>query len=108
MHVTHQLEKIAALVLERGQPLIFKRLLRASIVLGKHDTNKELAEGIDRVRDEDFEPDDDAVEDDLLEEDEAEDKEAYFPMGALPVKERRRGPHPKDVGVARPDWWNSY
>lgn len=39
-------------------------------------------------------------------EEEPKDKEGFFPVSALPIKERRKGPNPKDVGVAKPDWWN--
>lgn len=106
MDVSEKLADVAALALEAGQPALFKRLIHASVLLAKHDTNEELQEGIqeDREKNDDlYEPDEDEDE-----EDEDEDFEAFvgLPVGALPYKERRRGPHPKDVGVAKPDWWN--
>lgn len=102
MNVVTRLSAVAAQALKRGQPSLFKRLIRASAVLAKHDTDEELADGI--------EEDHGGVHvEDSPEEDEDEDTEALFrgfPAGALPIKERRRGPHPKDVAVGKPDWWN--
>jgi hypothetical protein len=48
------------------------------------------------------------VSDADLDEVEDDDTEAFtgFPMGALPQKERLKGPHPKDVSLGKPDWWN--
>ena len=98
MKVSERLSDVAALVLEQGQPALFKRLIRASIFVGKHDSDRELAEGLEEH------------EEEPIPEEEIDDEDvegfAGFPAGALPYKERRRGPHPKDVGIAKPDWWN--
>lgn len=104
MNISEKLADVAALVLEAGQPTLFKRLIHASVALAKakHDTDEELREGIE----EDSEEHEELYVDDF--EDEDEDVEGFvgLPVGALPHKERRRGPHPKDVGLAKPDWWN--
>ena len=33
------------------------------------------------------------------------ESDALFPSGALPHKERREGPHPKDVTPGKAEWW---
>lgn len=104
MNTSDRLADIAAMVLEAGQPALFKRLIHASVVLSKHDTNKELDDGIQ----DDREDNDELYADDAEDVDDDEDTEAFvgLPVGAIGHKERRRGPHPKDVGIAKPDWWN--
>jgi len=120
-----KLLRVAALVLDRGHPTLFKRLS----LLGEHiarsdrtDTDELLDEGLQDERsdepptevvdgdgdgDEDA-PDSDDEDDEDHDEEEDDDVEGFsgFPMGALPQKERRQGPHPKDVSVGKPDWWN--
>ena len=106
MNVSERLKDIAALALEAGQPRLFKRLIHASVFAAEHDTDKELADALEQEEDAvDDEVVDEVVDDEVVDD---EDVEAFagFPSGALPHKERRRGPHPKDVGVAKPDWWN--
>ncbi|RLB61642.1 MAG: hypothetical protein DRH08_13610 [Deltaproteobacteria bacterium] len=105
MKVSEKLADIAALSLEAGCPVIFKRLIRASIMMADHDTDGELSRGIDEAEDRE---EDEEIGPDSEDNDEDEDVEGFagFPMGALPYKERRRGPHHKDVGVGKPDWWN--
>lgn len=107
MNTSEKLADVAALVLEAGQPVLFKRLIHASVALAKHDTDEELREGIEEDAEENEEL---YTSDDLEDEDEDDDKDVVgfvgLPVGALPHKERRRGPHPKDIGVAKPDWWN--
>lgn len=120
--LSKKLSKIAALSLERGQPSLFKRLSSLSILVARSDrtdTDKMLSDSLSQERgdeppievvdadgDGELEVDDDDDDDDDDEDAEDSDKEAYFPMSALPQKERRKGPHPKDVKPARPDWWN--
>lgn len=107
-----KLFRIASVALDRGQPSLFKRI----VFLGEHiarsdrtDTDGLLDNAIQDERADEppieiVDADDDG-ERDLSEDD---DVEAFsgFPMGALPQKERRKGPHPKDVSIGKPDWWN--
>lgn len=112
--LSRKLEIAARHSLDRGHPSLFKRIASLSNLLlarsDRTDTDKMLEESLSKERsDEDFdEDDDDFDEDDDFDDSESDDTdvEAYFPMSALPQKERRKGPHPKDVKPGRPDWWN--
>lgn len=109
MKISDRLDDIAALVLEQGQPELFKRLIRASVIVSKHNSDRELADGIEHDHSEDElteVEDSEEVDDDEADDDDVEGAFLGFPAGALPHKERRRGPHEKDVGVGKPDWWN--
>lgn len=116
MTVSLRLLKLARLVLDRGQPSLFKRLSLLSSRVARSDrTNTDLLlhEGLQEEDSSDIEEDDTVEDFENLEEsddeesDDDEDVEAFSPFpSALPQKERRQGPHPKDVSVAKPDWWN--
>lgn len=117
-YLSIKLSKIASLSLRRGQPSLFKRLTSLSMLLARSDrkdTDKLLSDSlleerkdeppievVDADNDGELEPPTSSTEDEA----DDDDVEAYFPMGALPYKERRKGPHPKDVKPGKPDWWN--
>jgi hypothetical protein len=105
VNVSDRLADIASLVLEAGQPVLFKRLIHASVVLAKHDTDEELREGIEDDSEENEELYVDDVDEDEPEDDDVEGF-AGFPMSALGQRDRRRGPMEHEVSVGRPDWWN--
>jgi hypothetical protein len=114
-----KLFRVASVALDRGQPSLFKRLAQVGEHIARSDrtdTDGLLDEALQDERADEppvevVDADDDGKTEppgDDEDRDEDEDVEGFagFPMGALPQKERRKGPHPKDVGVARPDWWN--
>lgn len=85
---------------------------RELLAADKTDTAKILEDGLDKektvVLDDDHEDHDDDLSDDDVSDDD-DDVEGSFrgmPVGALPVKERRKGPRKQDIGIAKPDWWN--
>lgn len=104
------------MALDRGHPLLFKRLTLLSEHIARSDrtdTDLLLDEGLQEERSDEppaevVDADEDGEESLPESEEDDEDVEAFsgFPMGALPQKERRQGPHPKDVSVGKPDWWN--
>tara|TARA_Y100000815_G_C12971657_1_gene360654 strand:- start:33 stop:383 length:351 start_codon:yes stop_codon:yes gene_type:complete len=112
--VSLKLEKVAKVAHDRGYHVIARRLFRASVLLAATDTIKLIDDGLEEDIESGnypFDEEESSSEDDDQEVEEAEDDDSSasftgFPVGALPHKERRKGPHPKDVGVAKPDWWN--
>lgn len=116
---TEKLLHVASAALDRGHPGLFKRLSYVAEHLARSDrtdTDELLDDALQDERADEppvevVDSDEDGLEeppeDDLDNEDDT-DVEAFagFPMGALPQKERRKGPHPKDVSVGKPDWWN--
>lgn len=111
--------RAASLVLDRGEVDLFKRLSAVGDHVARSDrtnTDSQLNNAIEDERsdeppieivDADGDGKKEPPEEDQ-EEAEAEDVEGFtgFPMGALPQKERQKGPHPKDVSLGKPDWWN--
>jgi len=121
MKLSSKLVRTAALVLDRGQPELFKRIRRAALLVAENergeyfDTDSDLNDTIKQERDKEppieeipgtDDPDGFGKEDEIDEE-EAEDKKGdygAFPVGAVGVKERRRGPQPWGVST-KPKWW---
>jgi len=114
---SEKLFRIASVVLHRGHPTLFKRLVHLAEHVARSDrtdTDGLLDNALQEERED--EPPIEVVDSDgdgeleapESDDEEDEDVEAFagFPMGALPQKERRKGPHPKDVSVGKPDWWN--
>ena len=97
--------RVAVSVLKRGDYALGVKVLKMA---AKFDTDSQLIEGIEEEEESgDFPLSDEEVEEtEDAGEDPGEDTEGNFPLGALPHKERKRGPHPKDVGIAKEDWWN--
>lgn len=119
--LSEKLFRAASAALDRGQPGLFKRLSFVAEHIARSDrtnTDALLDDALQNERADEppvevVDSDDDGEkeppgDDEDLDKEEDEDTEAFagFPMGALPQKERRKGPHPKDVSVGKPDWWN--
>jgi len=122
--LSKKLARTAGLALDRGQPELFKRIRRAAILLAENerddyfDTDSDLNDTIKQERSEEPPPEEipgtedpdglgDEEEEDEIDEEEAEDKKGdygAFPVGAVGVKERRRGPQPWGVST-KPKWW---
>jgi hypothetical protein len=109
--LARRLIRAAAFQLKAGNAAASARLFsigREMLAADKTDTAKILEDGLDREKSPDIEDEDDDEDDDEP-DDEDDDVEGSFhgmPVGALPVKERRKGPRKQDIGIAKPDWWN--
>ena len=114
MSLEARILRIASAVLRRpaAGPELFKRLVALSQRVAEDkktetDTDKQIEEAIEEERSDEPPIETIDVSYDEKDEEEPEDTEGgYFPAGALPQKERRKGPRPQDVKPGRPDWWN--
>lgn len=110
--LAQRLRLIASSAFDAGQFSVFKRLERLAATLAETDTDKQLDSGLSSELSEGDEPHDAPEDGEIADsDDDDDDKEAGFegfPAGALPYRERKRGPHPKDVKPGKPDWWNPW
>jgi len=90
---------------------LFKRIVAVSSLVAETNTDKMIEDAIEEERSDEppieiIDADEDGSE---TPPEEDEDVEGFvgMPMGALPYKERRKGPRPQDVKPGRPDWWSS-
>lgn len=110
--LAQRLRAIASSAFDVGAFSAFKRLERLAVVMAETDTDKQLDSGLSSELSKGDEPhdapEDGEVADSADDDDDTEAGFEGFPAGALPYKERKRGPHTKDVKPGKPDWWNPW
>jgi hypothetical protein len=109
--LARRLIRAAAFQLKAGNAPASARLFslgKELLAADKTDTAKLLEDGLDKEKSQDDADDGDDEDDDDVGEDDDDVEGAFhgMPVGALPVKERRKGPRKQDIGIAKPDWWN--